>query len=116
LWVLSFWGRWSSFANFYNFVDISPERLQDVEILLADPTHISKWLSHLPKLKWMQSTFAGVNDVFKQLPQDKPPPSFVLTKLAGVFGPIIAEYVIGHIIARERKFALCGKYQQSKEW
>lgn len=70
----------------------------------------------LPKLKWMQSTYAGVNEIFEHLLPDKPAPSFVLTRFAGVFGPPIAEYVVGHIIARERKFALTTKYQQSKEW
>ena len=98
------------------FADISPERLQDLEILIADPVLISKWLYKLPKLKWMQSTFAGLNHIFEELSVDKPFPPFVLTKLGGVFGPVMSEYVIGHIIAWERKFALSLKYQQSKEW
>ena len=90
--------------------------MQDFQIIIADPELIFKWIYQLPKLKWMQSTFAGVNRIFEQLPNNKPPPSFVLTRLGGVFGPIMTEYVIGHIIARERKFALASKYQQSKEW
>lgn len=96
-------------------LDISEDRLQDLDILIADSHCISKWLYNLPKLKWLQSTFAGVNTIFEQLHPDKPPPSFILTKLSGV-GPNISEYVIGHIIARERKFALAAKYQQSKKW
>ncbi|XP_028405327.1 uncharacterized protein LOC114527826 isoform X2 [Dendronephthya gigantea] len=64
----------------------------------------------------MQSTFAGVNPIVDQLQQDTPPPTFVLTRLGGVFGPPMAEYVIGHIIARERKFSLSRKYQQDKTW
>lgn len=96
--------------------DMSTERLQDIEILIADPPYIWKWLYKLPKLKWMQSTFAGVNEMFEHLLPEKPAPSFVLTKFAGVLGVDLAEYVVGHIIARERKFRLAEKYQQSKEW
>ena len=96
--------------------DISAERLQDIEILLGEPSCIWNWLYELPKLKWIQSTCAGVNEIFEHLLPEKPTPSFVLTKFAGVLGPHIAEYVVGHIIARERKFALAEKYQQSKEW
>ena len=69
----------------------------------------------LPKLKWVQCTTAGVNNVFESVLPDKPAPSFVLTRLAGVFGPPIGEYVVGHIIERERKFALIKKYQHSRE-
>ena len=96
--------------------DISPERLRDLEIVIADPVLISKWLYKLPNVKWMQSTFAGLNHIFEELQDDKPFPPFVFTRLGGVFGPVMSEYVIGHIIARERKFALSWKYQLSKEW
>ena len=96
--------------------DISEERLQDLEILIADPPCIGNWVYELPKLKWMQSRFAGVNAIFEHLLPDKPTPSFVLTRPAGVFGPPIAEYVAGHIVARERQSALITKSHQSKEW
>ena len=98
------------------FIDITPKHLQDAEIIIGDPPIACKWLNHMPKVKWLQSTYAGVNAVFQHLPKDKPPPSFLMTKLSGVFGPIIAEYVVGHIIARERKFLLSWKYQQARTW
>ena len=102
-------------ANFV-FTDASLERLKDLDILIADPEHVGKYVHHLPKLRWMQSTFAGVNPIVDELQQDRPPPTFVVTRLGGVFGPHMAEYVIGHIIAWEKKFSLVRKYQQAKKW
>ena len=98
------------------YVDISFERLKDLDILIADPEHVCKYVYQLPKLRWIQSTFAGVNSIVDELPQDRPHPTFVVTRLGGVFGPHISEYVIGHIIARERKFSYLRKCQQAKTW
>ena len=106
-----------SFANRLDFfVDVSSERLKDLEILITDPSFICKWLYQLPKLKWMQCTFAGVEPIIEQVPKNMPPPSYVLTRLGGVLGTAMAEYVVGHIIAREKKFALATKYQDCNEW
>ena len=98
------------------FTDVSLERLKDLDILIADPEHVAKYVHQLPRLRWIQSTFAGVNPIVNGLQQDKPPPRFVVTRLGGVFGPDMAEYVIGHIIAREKKFSLSRKYQQAATW
>ena len=97
-------------------VDISAASLQELEIVIADSGPISTWLYQLPKLKWMQCTSAGVDYIFEQLQNDKPSPSYLLTRFGGVLGPPMAEYVIGQIIAGERKFKLSWKYQQSKKW
>ncbi|XP_028405379.1 uncharacterized protein LOC114527870 [Dendronephthya gigantea] len=94
--------------------DLSLERLKNLDILIADPDDVFKYICQLPKLKWLQSTYAGVENVVKQMRQDKP--TFVVTRLGGVFGPHLAEYVIGHVIAREKKFSLSRKCQQTRTW
>ncbi|XP_028405380.1 uncharacterized protein LOC114527872 [Dendronephthya gigantea] len=98
------------------YTDVSLELLKDLDILIADPACVCKYIHQLPKLRWIQSTFSGVSPIVDVLQQDKPPPKFVVTRHAGVFGPLMAEYVVGHIIALERKFSLSRNYQQDKIW
>lgn len=50
---------------------------------------------------------------------DSPPmqePSFKLTRLGGVFGKPMAEYVLGFVLSRERKLPMLRDLQQKKEW
>ena len=44
------------------------------------------------------------------------PPSFTLTRLGKGMETIMAEYVIGHMIAHERNFAAVWKAQEQKVW
>ena len=46
----------------------------------------------------------------------QPLPSYQLTRFAGVFGPHMAEYVVGHIIYRERKFQEMKARQIERKW
>lgn len=98
------------------FTDILEESLQEAEILVADPPLLLPCVFNFPKLKWIQSTFAGIDHMFKILPPDKPYPSFILTRLGGIFGAQMGEYVVGHIIARERKFKLSWESEKTKQW
>eukprot|EP01138_Halocafeteria_seosinensis_P000543 gb/GECG01000557.1/.p1 GENE.gb/GECG01000557.1/~~gb/GECG01000557.1/.p1 ORF type:complete len:342 (+),score=42.47 gb/GECG01000557.1/:1-1026(+) len=86
----------------------------DYEIILADPAHLAEYVRHnkCPQLRWCQSTFAGVDPLVKATQA----PSFVCTKLGDVFGTIMAEYVIGHIIAWVRQFSACHEAQKRQEW
>jgi len=104
----------------------SPDRLQNTtrhalshaEVLIAEPAVLAKLLQHdalaLPRLKWCQSTFAGVDPLFNaglELPL-----SFQLTRFAGKFGPPIAEWCLARIIGHERNFGLSVIDQGKKEW
>ena len=46
----------------------------------------------------------------------QPFPSYRLTRAGGIFGPQMAEYVISHIIAQERRFPEMVIDQQNKQW
>ncbi len=70
-------------------------------------------------LRWIQSTWAGVNTlVYNEIkPGEKPlKGGFVLTKLGGCFGPLMTEYCLGFILNRERHWDKYRDQQQQKSW
>ncbi|MGR5061075.1 D-2-hydroxyacid dehydrogenase [Vibrio rotiferianus] len=85
---------------------------EEAQIVLADPPLLSQRLDEFSQLEWVQSTFAGVNALISpDLRQD-----YTLTNVRGIFGPLIAEYVIGYSIAHFRHFKQYHQQQQSKQW
>lgn len=56
--------------------------LLDAEVLLADPGAVVSVIDDAPKLKWMQSTWAGVNVLFSSTTKR----DYVCTRVAGIFG------------------------------
>lgn len=102
----------------------SKAKLRDAEILITEPATLVDLLTYhndedtaplLPNLKWCQSTYAGVDPLFKaNIPFPLP---FTLTRFAGVFGPPIAEWCLARIIGYERGFALSQEDQtQHQAW
>lgn len=88
------------------------ERLANAEILITEPVLLAQLWKHslIPKLKWCQSTYAGVDPLLGlSLP-------FVVTRFAGVFGPPIAEWCLAQIIGHERQFTKLKHYQQQRQW
>ncbi|MGY0617706.1 D-2-hydroxyacid dehydrogenase [Vibrio sp. FJH11] len=82
------------------------------QIVLADPPLLSQRLDEFSQLEWVQSTFAGVNTLMSPtLRRD-----YILTNVRGIFGPLIAEYVIGYCIAHYRHFNRYHQQQQSRQW
>eukprot|EP00746_Dinoflagellata_sp_MGD_P126047 gnl/MRDRNA2_/MRDRNA2_60975_c0_seq1.p1 gnl/MRDRNA2_/MRDRNA2_60975_c0~~gnl/MRDRNA2_/MRDRNA2_60975_c0_seq1.p1 ORF type:complete len:364 (+),score=62.41 gnl/MRDRNA2_/MRDRNA2_60975_c0_seq1:97-1188(+) len=99
--------------------------LAEAEIILSEPAIIGDLLSFrpeaLPKVKWIQSTFAGVDALFKSQwftsrPELKSTPPWTLTRFAGKFGQPMAEWVIGEIIAWERNFNKMRLDQNQNAW
>ena len=113
---------------------LSPESrrvFQDTEVLITEPAVLAAILQKesnlatlqtFPRLKWCQSTYAGVDPLFGLLNERKAMdaatavPSFTLTRFAGKFGPPIAEWCLARIIAHERNFAASAADQQIKGW
>ncbi|MGR5302969.1 D-2-hydroxyacid dehydrogenase [Vibrio alfacsensis] len=88
------------------------ETPQDAQIVLADPPLLSQRLDEFSQLEWVQSTFAGVNALISpDLRQD-----YTLTNVRGIFGPLIAEYVIGYCISHYRHFMRYHHQQQNRHW
>ncbi len=121
--------------------------MHEAEIAVADPPDIPAIYAAMPNLQWVQSTWAGVDGLFKRLaasPAAQPsqaqeqlaaatqvqssmevlqaaargeaPPPFTLTRCGGQFGPLMAEYVIGHTVAWVRQFSAGDAAQAQREW
>ena len=93
--------------------------LKEAEILIAEPAVIASLLMHdensLQSLKWCQSTYAGVDPLFRAaIPAHAL--QFQLTRFAGCFGPPIAEWTLARIIEHERGFAAAASDQLERSW
>jgi phosphoglycerate dehydrogenase-like enzyme len=69
----------------------------NARVLLADPQFITA--ENLDGVEWVQCTWAGVEEA----DWDAIPPSVPVTNLPGVFGPQIAEFVFGYLLARSQR-------------
>ena len=66
----------------------------DARVALADPGLVAGApLDHASSLEWLQSTWAGTNALMTGGRQD-----FRCSRLSGCFGPLITEYVFGHLL------------------
>jgi len=84
----------------------------DSEILMGDPARVVASLPHLPRLRWVQLTWAGVERMLDPtLRRD-----YVLTNIRGVFGPLMSEYVFGYLLAHERKIVQRLESQREGRW
>lgn len=93
-------------------VNILTEPTSECEIVLGAPSMIAKELNNLPNVKWVQSTWAGVEPLLDpSLRRD-----YVLTNARGVFGGLMSEFVFGYLLAHERKILELAQAQQRKEW
>src|SRR3954468_8858270 len=79
------------------------------DLALGDPALLARAMPSLTDVRWVQSTWAGVEPLLDpSLRRD-----YLLTNARGVFGPQMSEYVFGYMIAHERK--MFEKYAAQKE-
>lgn len=84
----------------------------DVDIAIGEPTRIKAALAYLPALKWAQSLWAGVEPLLDPaLRRD-----YILTNARGVFGGLMTEYVLGYLLAHERRIFQMEEDQKNKRW
>jgi phosphoglycerate dehydrogenase-like enzyme len=86
--------------------------LREVKIIFGTPALVAEVVHRAPQLKWVQSTYAGV----EQLCQPDLPRSYLLTGIKELFGVFMREYVFAYILARERSLLETHKNQQKKIW
>ena len=82
------------------------------EVVVADPDLVASHVDRAAGLKWLQSTFGGVDVLFRYSSRR----DYQLTRIKGVFGPLMAEYVLAHILARERHLLELARQQQAHQW
>lgn len=80
-------------------------------VVLGQPDLVAAALEGMPQLRWVQSTWAGVAPLLGLQRRD-----FLLTGVRGVFGPQMAEYVFGNLLAIELKFEERRGRQRRREW
>lgn len=86
--------------------------LEDCDIVLGEPRLIRDQLPHLTHAKWIQSIYAGVEALTDPaLRRD-----YVLTNARSVFGELMSEYVMGYLLAHEKKIFKRAEDQQNKKW
>ena len=93
-------------------LEVFPDNLSEINLVIADPPLLAPLLERLPKLVWVQSTFAGVN----ALCQPELRSDYWLTNVKGVFGSLISEYVFGYILALERGLLRAYRQQTQQLW
>jgi len=82
------------------------------DIAIGEPTLVRDVLSLLPALRWVQSTWAGVEPLLDpSLRRD-----YILTNARGVFGGLMSEYVFGYLLAHERLILEKHAAQQAGRW
>lgn len=86
--------------------------IADCNILLGQPRLIGPVLQYANQLKWVQSSWAGVESLCTpDLRRD-----YVLTGVKDIFGPMISEYVLTYLFALERRIFEMRDNQFKKHW
>ena len=80
--------------------------LKEAEIVFGDPNLLAQTFHKLPMVKWMQSTWAGIDWFLNYLSETgQTPPECPITRFSGEsFGQSMFDYCIAHMIMTERKF------------
>jgi phosphoglycerate dehydrogenase-like enzyme len=84
----------------------------EADIWFAEPALAAPLISQAKNLRWLQSTFAGVDKlVIPTLRRD-----YLLTNVRGIFGPLMSEYLFGYLLAHQREHLKYKQKQQQKNW
>jgi phosphoglycerate dehydrogenase-like enzyme len=82
------------------------------DLIFGEPNLIAPAIIDLPRLIWVQATWAGVEPLLDpQLRRD-----YTLTNARGVFGALMSEYVIGYLLLHERKILQRLESQKQNRW
>ncbi|MFK7804392.1 MAG: D-2-hydroxyacid dehydrogenase [Anaerolineae bacterium] len=92
--------------------DADEQSVSQADILFGSPAKIAPALEQATNLKWVQSTWAGVEPFVKPAMRT----DYKLTNVKGIFGRLIAEYALTYILAHERHLHKHAADQQNKAW
>jgi phosphoglycerate dehydrogenase-like enzyme len=93
-------------------LEITQNPTPSCDLVFGEPSIIRGFLPRLPALRWVQSTWAGVEPLLDPaLRRD-----YILTNARGVFGPLMSEYVFGYLLLRERRMLQRYAAQQQGRW
>jgi phosphoglycerate dehydrogenase-like enzyme len=80
-------------------------------VVLGQPDLVALVLLEMPKICWVQSSWAGVTPILNTGRTD-----YLLTGVKNTFGPDMAEYVLGYLLARELKIFERLDRQANRSW
>jgi len=78
------------------------------EVLFGAPDLLAPLLPHCSRLRWLQSSWAGVTPLIDAGRDD-----YCLTGVRGIFGQAMSEYVLGWLLALERHIP---EHHASRSW
>ena len=84
----------------------------EIDIVLGEPSRIKAALASLPALSWSQSIWAGVEPLLDPASRR----DYILTNARGVFGGLMSEYILGYLLAYERRIFQRLEDQKNKRW
>lgn len=86
--------------------------IERANIMLATPPLARGYINDAKNVKWLQSTYAGVDALNAEgLRKD-----YILTNIRDVYGPPLAEYSFAYILAHRKQQAQNLAYQKQHEW
>ena len=93
---------------------VTKQTLMCYEVIIADPPTFARVADSCERgaLRWMQSTYAGVDALVRHSTYRE----YTVTRLAGVFGQAMGEYVLMHILALERQLQRDRALQDAQTW
>jgi phosphoglycerate dehydrogenase-like enzyme len=94
------------------FLEITETVGPDVDLVLGEPNRIRELLPTLPSLRWVQATWAGVEPLLDPALRH----DYTLTNARGVFGGLMAEFVLGYLLFHERKILQRLEAQKQGLW
>ncbi len=89
------------------------QHIEKADIIFSGHTFPVELLLKAKNLKWIQSISAGVENfvLFRSIPEQ-----VVLTKITGVHGPIMSDYVLGYILAITLNMKNAFESQKKRDW
>ena len=87
--------------------------IEAADVILGSIGFPTAHLAQAQRLRWIQVTGAGVD---RFLADDRIPAGVLLTRADLSFGDQIAEYVMGHLLARTQRLPEVYALQQAKQW
>ncbi len=89
------------------------QHIEKADIIFSGHTFPVELLPKAKKLKWIQSISAGVENfmLFRSIPEQ-----VVLTKITGIHGPIMSDYVLGYILAITLNMKNAFESQKKRDW
>lgn len=111
------YAQWARAAGVQCAAIDTAQGLSDIDLtqvtwLLAEPSLALPIVRDLPNLRWLQSTWAGVESLLAT-PNAQ---NYTLTNIKDVFAPLMSEYVMAHCLAHERQIYAHHAAKLKHEW